>query len=164
MPQGGGLTGAQPAGSARCAFDVTGMTCAACSARVAKAANGVPGVGEAAVNLLKNSMEIRYDGDPATLAAVSAAVGKAGYGATPRPDPAQDGDANHAGRAPMPRISDTARKAAGEIRRRLVISAAFTIPLSYLGMENIVTRDEETILNADKLILPEAVKVLQMKA
>ena len=34
----------------------------------------------------------------------------------------------------MPRISDTARKAAGEIRRRLVISAAFTIPLFYLGM------------------------------
>ena len=65
-------------------FDVTGMTCAACSARVEKASNKVDGVDHAAVNLLKNSMEVEYDGDPATLAAISAAVEKAGYGATPR--------------------------------------------------------------------------------
>ncbi|WP_314945449.1 heavy-metal-associated domain-containing protein, partial [Olsenella uli] len=53
-------------------LDITGMTCASCSARVGKAASGVPGVTEANVNLLKNSMELDYDGNPATVAAVVA--------------------------------------------------------------------------------------------
>ena len=65
-------------------FDVTGMTCAACSARVEKASNKVEGVQRATVNLLKNSMEVEYDGNPATVATVCAAVEKAGYGAFPR--------------------------------------------------------------------------------
>ena len=55
-------------------FDITGMTCAACSARVEKAARGVDGVTDVAVNLLKNSMEVDFDGAPETLAAVAAAV------------------------------------------------------------------------------------------
>ncbi|WP_156791109.1 heavy-metal-associated domain-containing protein, partial [Gordonibacter pamelaeae] len=50
-------------------FDVTGMTCAACSAHVEKAARGVEGVSDVAVNLLKNSMEVDSDGAPETLAA-----------------------------------------------------------------------------------------------
>ena len=65
-------------------FDVSGMTCAACSARVEKTTSGVVGVEHVVVNLLKNSMEVEYDGNPATLAAISAAVEKAGYGAAPR--------------------------------------------------------------------------------
>ena len=65
-------------------LDIMGMTCASCSARVGKAASGVPGVTEANVNLLKNSMELDYDGNPATVAAVVAAIDKAGYGASPR--------------------------------------------------------------------------------
>ena len=69
-------------------FDVRGMTCAACSARVEKASSKVEGVQHASVNLLKNSMEVEYDGDPATTAAICAAVEKAGYGATPRIDAA----------------------------------------------------------------------------
>ena len=48
-------------------FDITGMTCAACSARVGKAASQVAGVQEANVNLLKNSMELVYEGDASTL-------------------------------------------------------------------------------------------------
>ena len=65
-------------------FDITGMTCAACSARVGKAACAVPGVEEANVNLLKNSMELVYDGTDATCDAVISAIEKAGYGAAPR--------------------------------------------------------------------------------
>ena len=116
-------------------FDVTGMTCAACSVRVTKATQGVAGVSEAVVNLLKNSMEVVYDGEPATLAAISAAVEKAGYGATPRGNAGDGGRPDAVAAAvPMPSISDTARKAADEIRRRLIISAIFTIPLFYLSM------------------------------
>jgi Cu2+-exporting ATPase len=42
-------------------FDITGMTCAACEARVQKSAAAVKGVSAANVNLLKNSMELEYD-------------------------------------------------------------------------------------------------------
>ena len=74
-------------------FDITGMTCAACSARVGKAASGVPGVSEANVNLLKNSMELDYDGNPRTAQAVVAAIEKEGYGASPRQE--ASGTASH---------------------------------------------------------------------
>ena len=70
--------------SGKVRFAVTGMTCAACSARVEKATAGVPGVSGVAVNLLKNSMEVQLgaEADPAaTSAAIVAAVEKAGYGA-----------------------------------------------------------------------------------
>ena len=71
------------------AFDIAGMTCAACKARVEKATASVDGVAEVAVNLLKNSMEVTYaDESPDAVArvnaAISAAVDKAGYGAEPR--------------------------------------------------------------------------------
>ncbi|MBD9245779.1 MAG: hypothetical protein EGQ66_08230 [Coriobacteriaceae bacterium] len=65
-------------------FDIQGMTCAACSARVQRAASDVPGVTEANVNLLKNSMELDFDGTDATAAAVVAAIEGAGYGALRR--------------------------------------------------------------------------------
>ena len=65
-------------------FDIEGMTCAACASRVQKAAGGVPGVAEANVNLLKNSMELDYDGEAKTRDAVVDAIKKAGYGASPR--------------------------------------------------------------------------------
>ena len=64
------------------------MTCAACSTRVEQATSGVPGVEKAVVNLLKNSMDVTYDGNPDTITAISAAVDKAGYGAFPRMDEA----------------------------------------------------------------------------
>ena len=110
-------------------FDIQGMTCAACSARVQKAAGGVPGVTEASVNLLKNSMELDFDGTDATAAAVVAAIEDAGYGALRR---------NVAGRggasASAPTPGDLARKAADERLRQLVVSLAFSVPLFYVAM------------------------------
>ena len=112
-------------------FDVTGMTCAACSARVEKASSGVAGVFSATVNLLKNSMEVEYDGAPETIAAIVAAVEKAGYGATPRMASAQGAPA--AGAQAASRES-AAAKEAKHVRMRLIVSFAFTIPLFYLSM------------------------------
>ena len=68
-------------------FDVTGMTCAACSARVEKTTNKVEGVRCATVNLLKNSMEVEFDRDAdigQVTQAIEIAVNKAGYGAVPK--------------------------------------------------------------------------------
>ena len=110
-------------------FDIQGMTCAACSARVQKAASGVPGVTEASVNLLKNSMELDFDGTDATAAAVVVAIEDAGYGALRR---------NAAGRggagASAPTPGELARKAADEKFRQLVVSLAFSVPLFYVAM------------------------------
>ena len=61
-------------------YQVTGMSCAACSARVEKAVSAVPGVTACSVSLLTNSMGVEGTAPPA---AVVAAVKKAGYGASP---------------------------------------------------------------------------------
>lgn len=111
-------------------FDVTGMTCAACSARVEKAAANVPGIASVSVNLLKNSMEVDFDGEAATLAAVSAAVEKAGYGAYPRPEA---GSAAGSVQQPARPVNDSAAEAK-RVRMRLIVSFFFTIPLLYLSM------------------------------
>ena len=114
-------------------FDVSGMTCAACSARVEKTTSGVAGVEHAVVNLLKNSMEVEYDGNPATLAAISAAVEKAGYGAVPRVEAAAAAGAP-SGAAPSAARENAAAKEAAHVRMRLIVSFVFTIPLFYLSM------------------------------
>ena len=113
-------------------FDVTGMTCAACSARVEKTANAVPGVEKATVNLLKNLMEVDYDGAPDTLASISAAIDKAGYGAAPRPSASSGGGARPARGAASP--VNAAAEEAKTVKMRLIVSFIFTIPLFYLSM------------------------------
>ncbi len=114
-------------------FNVTGMTCAACSARVEKASSKVEGVKHVAVNLLKNSMEVEYDGDPATLEAIRAAVEKAGYGAMPRMDSAS-ANAGRISAAGENVRRKAAVKETRQVRTRLVISFVFTVPLFYLSM------------------------------
>ena len=63
-------------------YNVTGMSCAACSARVEKAVNAVPGVTSCSVSLLTNSMGVE---GTASAAAIVKAVQDAGYGASPDP-------------------------------------------------------------------------------
>ena len=115
-------------------FDVSGMTCAACSTRVEKTTSGVAGVEHAVVNLLKNSMEVEYDGNPATLTAISAAVEKAGYGAVPRVEVGAAAGASSSPVAPSAARENAAAKEAAHVRMRLIVSFAFTIPLFYLSM------------------------------
>lgn len=110
-------------------FNVTGMTCAACSARVEKAAGGVDGVEQAAVNLLKNTMELSYDGKPQTVQGVIAAIEAAGYGASP-----QQAGGSTATPVAAAAPENTAAKEAAQVRMRLVVSFVFTIPLFYLSM------------------------------
>ncbi len=116
-------------------FDVTGMTCAACSARVEKTTAGVAGVEKVAVNLLKNSMEVTYNGDPSVISAISAAVDKAGYGAIPRQEAGAESSA--ASPSASSAASGPAAIAAAEARKvriRLIVSFIFCIPLFYLDM------------------------------
>ncbi|MDP9860651.1 Cu2+-exporting ATPase [Olsenella profusa DSM 13989] len=112
-------------------FDIRGMTCAACEARVQRSAAAVKGVSEASVNLLKNSMELSYDGDPKTIDAVVAAIDRAGYGAVPR----STGRVTTRQKAPAfvdPKVN--AQKAVRARRNQLVGSLVFGVPLFYLAM------------------------------
>ncbi|MGN0070785.1 MAG: heavy metal translocating P-type ATPase [Atopobiaceae bacterium] len=110
-------------------FDITGMTCAACEARVQRAAAGVKGVNQAQVNLLKNSMEIEYDGKPKTLDAVVSAIDKAGYGAAPR---SRANTSEKASGFVDPKIA--ADKAIAAKQKQLIWSLVFGVPLFYLAM------------------------------
>ncbi len=115
------------------------MMCAACSARVQKAAGGVEGVAQANVNLLKNSMEVDFaeGADVAAVAqAVCAAVDKAGYGATPRAGASSSGsDLPAVDFAAAAKSTSAKREAeAKHMRMRLAVSLAFGIPLFYLCM------------------------------
>ncbi len=107
-------------------FQVTGMSCASCSAHVEKAVKGVSGVSQVAVSLLTNSMTVEYDETAVNPAAIIKAVEDAGYGASPEN-----------GRSEKKReesAKEAADKAAASVKRRLVVSFSFLIPLFYLSM------------------------------
>lgn len=109
-------------------FQVTGMTCAACSAHVEKAAAGVTGVDKVSVSLLMNNMTVEYDA-PATAQAICAAVEAAGYGASPIGE--ESGNGTGASYGAEEALAD--RETPG-IRRRLIASICLLIPLMYVSM------------------------------
>lgn len=63
-------------------FDITGMTCSACSSRVEKAVGKLPGIINHSVNLLKNSMVVEFDEKLLSTNEIIQSVEKAGYGAS----------------------------------------------------------------------------------
>ena len=101
-------------------FDVTGMSCAACSARVEKAVKAVAGVERCAVSLLTNSMAVEGD---APAEAIVEAVTAAGYGASPK------------GAEKKPVSPKKAEKSEVKtLLTRLICSLALLLPLMYLTM------------------------------
>lgn len=121
-------------------FNVQGMTCAACSARVEKATSAVPGVASVAVNLLKNSMEVQLaaDANAAEVAgAIEAAVKKAGYGASPKGQAGAPDGPGVAATGLGVAASDpnaTAEAEQKSMLHRLIASLVFTVPLFYISM------------------------------
>ncbi len=102
-------------------YRITGMSCAACSARVEQAVSKVAGVTECAVNLLTNSMRVQ---GTATPQAIIAAVEAAGYGAARKGENSPAAGADDA-------LEDRQTPA---LRRRLIASVVFLLPLFYLSM------------------------------
>ncbi len=102
-------------------FKVTGMHCAACSARVEKAVLKVPGVTSCAVSLLTNSMGVEGDADAQTIIS---AVKQAGYGA------ALNGE-NESSEAAEAGLEDTDTPV---LRKRLITSIVFLVVLMYFSM------------------------------
>ncbi len=108
-------------------YNVTGMSCAACSARVEKAVSKVTGVTSCSVSLLTNSMGV--DGNAAAQDII-AAVEEAGYGASPK------GAANHTEKeASFSSEEEFLKdKETPILRKRLIASLCFLLPLMYFSM------------------------------
>ena len=106
-------------------FEITGMTCSACSARVEKAVSKLDGMRTVNVNLLTNSMTAEFDEAVLQSADVIHAVEQAGYGAF-----LHETASSAAQTKPVEPVQDALR----EMKRRLVISLIFTVPLFYISM------------------------------
>ena len=102
-------------------YKVTGMSCAACSARVEKAVSGLDGVSACSVNLLTSDMNVE---GYATDEAIISAVERAGYGASPAGNTA-------------PAAKKAGSENSGETKKLLIrfaVSAAILLPLMYVSM------------------------------
>ena len=106
-------------------YNVTGMSCAACSARVEKAVKKVPGVTSCSVSLLTNSMGVEGTASPA---AILSAVQEAGYGASPKN--ASSSKASDAS-ADLDALAD---REIPKLKRRLIASLGFLLVLMYFSM------------------------------
>ena len=110
-------------------FDITGMTCSACANRIEKTVKKVPGVQDVSVNLLKNSMIASYDESVANTQTIIEAVEKAGYSAT-----AQTNVQSNKAKETSKKEESIEQEQYKKMKKRLISSLIFTIPLFYISM------------------------------
>lgn len=110
-------------------FNVTGMTCSACTAAVEKSVRKLQGVGDVNVNLLANSMTVDYDEAALDSGRIIGAVVDAGYKAT----------VYTPGAAAAPQQAENPVQAElKEMKMRVIVSFIFLIPLMYLAMHHML--------------------------
>ena len=142
-------------------YTVTGMSCAACSARVEKAVSKVAGVNACSVSLLTNSMGVE---GTAAAEAVIRAVEEAGYGAAVKGSGAQR--STHAAEAALLRDQETP-----VLKRRLWYSIAFLVILMYFSMGHMmwnfpvpaILEQNHVAMGLIQLLLTIAVMVMNQK-
>ena len=112
-------------------YDITGMSCAACSARIEKGISGMEGMQQCSVNLLKNSMTVSYDEAELDSGKIIHQVEDIGYGASLH----QTQGSKTTGASGRGKNGATdAAAAAKQMKQRLIVSLVFTIPLFYISM------------------------------
>ncbi len=144
-------------------YTVTGMSCAACSARVEKAVTQVPGVESCSVSLLTNSMGVEGS---APSSAVIGAVEAAGYGAALKSSKGVAGNQQNAEGDDLLKNLETPI-----LRRRLIASLCFLIPLLYVSMGHMMwnwpipsfMEDNHVAMGLTQLLLTGAVMVVNQK-
>lgn len=148
-------------------YNVTGMSCAACSARVEKAVSKVPGVTSCSVSLLTNSMGVEGTADPAQIIA---AVEEAGYGASEKGSEGQD--RAHASASSLSAGEDALKdRETPRMKRRLIASLCFLIPLMYFSMGHMMwnwpvpsfLEGNHVAMGLIQLLLTTAVMVINQK-
>lgn len=113
-------------------YDITGMSCAACSARIEKGISGMEGMQQCSVNLLKNSMTVSYDEAKLDSGEIVHQVEDIGYGASLHQT--QGSKTTGASGRGKNGATDAAAAVAKQMKQRLIVSLVFTIPLFYISM------------------------------
>ena len=148
-------------------YNVTGMSCAACSARVEKAVSKVPGVTSCSVSLLTNSMGVEGTASPSDIIA---AVEAAGYGATEKGHHAAE-QAGGSGVSIAEAEDSLKDRETPKMKRRLIASICFWVPLMYISMGHMmwnwplpsVLADNHMAIGLVELLLTTAVMVINQK-
>ncbi|HIG0358550.1 TPA: heavy metal translocating P-type ATPase [Clostridium sporogenes] len=130
-------------------FDITGMSCAACSARVEKSVAKLSGTKEVSVNLLKNNMVVTYDEAVLSSEMIVDVVTKAGYGAITKNAEVSNSVSGRNQCFTAPAI-DIAKQEYERIKRRLILSTFFTIPLFYISMGHMMSWPLPSVLMGTK--------------
>ena len=120
-------------------FDVTGMTCSACSSHVEKSVGKLTGVENVSVNLLTNSMQVEFDENKLDTAGIIKAVEDAGYGAAVKDEHAKSG-AKTSGQSGSQENSglSAVEQNVKNMKKRLIVSLIFWIPLMYVSMGHMI--------------------------
>ena len=120
-------------------FDVTGMTCSACSSHVEKSVGKLTGVENVSVNLLTNSMQVEFDENKLDTAGIIKAVEDAGYGAAVKDGHAKFG-AKTSGQSGSQENNglSAVEQNVKNMKKRLIISLIFWIPLMYVSMGHMI--------------------------
>ena len=120
-------------------FDVTGMTCSACSSHVEKSVSKLTGVENVSVNLLTNSMQVEFDENKLDTAGIIKAVEDAGYGAAVKDGRAKSGTktSGQFGSQENNGLSAVEQNVKN-MKKRLIISLIFWIPLMYVSMGHMI--------------------------
>lgn len=111
-------------------FDIQGMTCSSCSSHVAKEVNKLEGIQNVNVNLLSNNMVVYYDENILDNEKIIQAVVNAGYGASVH-EKAKETKRKEEKR-------DLGKENIKSMKKRLIISIGFLIPLMYLAMHHML--------------------------
>lgn len=120
-------------------FDVTGMTCSACSSHVEKSVSKLTGVENVSVNLLTNSMQVEFDENKLDTAGIIKAVEDAGYGAAVKDEHAKFG-AKTSGQSGSQENNglSAVEQNVKNMKKRLIVSLIFWIPLMYVSMGHMI--------------------------
>lgn len=120
-------------------FDVTGMTCSACSSHVEKSVGKLTGVENVSVNLLTNSMQVEFDEYKLDTAGIIKAVEDAGYGAAVKDEHAKSG-AKTSGQSGSQENNglSAVEQNVKNMKKRLIVSLIFWIPLMYVSMGHMI--------------------------
>ena len=120
-------------------FDVTGMTCSACSSHVEKSVGKLTGVENVSVNLLTNSMQVEFDENKLDTAGIIKAVEDAGYGAAVKDGHAKSGTKT-SGQSDSQENNglSAVEQNVKNMKKRLIVSLIFWIPLMYVSMGHMI--------------------------
>lgn len=150
-------------------YTVTGMTCAACSARVEKAVSKVPGVTGCSVSLLTNSMGVEGTASPDQIIT---AVEEAGYGAAQKGGRGKSGGSTAAASGTAFEYEEMLKdRATPVLKKRLIASVCLLIPLMYVSMGHMmwgwpvpaVLEGNHVAMGLIQLLFTSAIMVINQK-